>query len=189
MTEPEAASGPERLVVGLVRGVHGLRGVVRVEVLSDDEGRFAPGRTLFPEGSTRILTITWRQRDEPGLLVSFAEVGSREEAEPLRGVYLEADAPASALPEGVYYWHELLGAEVRSTEGAVLGAVEDVFRAGEAEVFVVSGGSRGELLIPAVGAFVREFAPREGRVVVDAEALGLEDEAPPRPRGRRSSRA
>jgi len=45
-------------------------------------------------------------------------------------------------------------------------------------------------MIPAVGAVVREFAPSEGRIVVDAEGLGLDD-APPvrRPRGRRTTNA
>ena len=35
---------------GLVRGLHGLRGAVRVEVLSDDPRRFARGSVLHPEG-------------------------------------------------------------------------------------------------------------------------------------------
>ena len=37
----------ERVTVGLVRGFHGLRGAVRVEVLSDDPERFAAGSVLF----------------------------------------------------------------------------------------------------------------------------------------------
>ena len=42
----------DRLVVGLVRGVHGLRGVVRVEILSDDPARFEAGTSSF----VRVLT-------------------------------------------------------------------------------------------------------------------------------------
>ena len=39
-------------MVGLIRGVRGLRGQVRVEVLTDDpEGRFGAGAVLFREGS------------------------------------------------------------------------------------------------------------------------------------------
>jgi ribosomal 30S subunit maturation factor RimM len=41
----------ERLVVGQIRGFHGLRGTVRVEPLTDRaEERFAVGRTLYREG-------------------------------------------------------------------------------------------------------------------------------------------
>jgi 16S rRNA processing protein RimM len=180
----------ERLVVGLVRGLHGLRGAVRVEVLTDDPDRFALGAILYLEGGADPLTVTWCQPDGPGLLIRFAEVPSRDAADALRDRYLEIAAPRDALPEGAYYWHEVQGALVTTTDGRELGTVEDVFRAGGGEVFVVSGGAWGEVMVPAVSAVVREFAPADGRIVVDADGLGL-DEAPPvrRPRGRRTTRA
>ncbi len=178
-----------RLVVGLVRGVHGLQGAVRVEPLSDDPARFEPGSRLYQEGSTRPLTVAWAQADEPGILVRFREVTSREAADVLRDAYLEADAPAASLAPGEYWWHEVIGATASTLGGEVLGRVEDIFRAGGGEVYVVRGGPRGELLVPAVRAVIRELAPREGRLVVDADALGLDEIAPRRPRGRRSSRA
>jgi 16S rRNA processing protein RimM len=183
------ASG-ERLVVGLVRGVHGLNGALRVEVLSDDPQRFEPGSVVHPEGSPRALTIAWRQEDGPGLLVRFEEVTTRSAAERLRDRYLEVSASGESLPPGEFYWHELTGVPVATVEGEQLGTVQDVFRAGEAEVLVVRGGDRGEVLVPAVHAVIRELAPREGRIVVDREALGLDDEpVRSKPRGRRTTRA
>jgi 16S rRNA processing protein RimM len=180
---------PERLVVGLVRGLHGLRGAVRVEMLSDDLTRFRRGSVLHLEGSADPLTITWAQQDGPGILLRFREVEDRPAAEDLRGRYLEAPTVPD-LPEGTYWWHEVTGVEVVTTEGEVLGTVEDVFRAGGGEVFVVRGGRRGEVLVPAVHAIVTELAPRSGRIVVDRDALGLDETPPqPRPRGRRTTRA
>jgi hypothetical protein len=68
--------------------------------------------------------------------------------------------------------------------------VADVFRTGGAEVLVVRGGRRGEVLVPVVGAIIREFAPRDRRIVVDPEALDLDGESVERkPRGRRTRRA
>ena len=167
-------AGQDRLVVGLVRGVQGLRGVVRVEVLTDDPGRFEQGSVLFVEGSTEPLTVASAHADGPGLLVGFAEVTDRTAADRLRQKYLEGDARAAEpLPEGAYYWHELVGCAVTSTTGETLGTVDDVFRVGESEVYVVNG-SRGEILVPAVSSIVKELAPAERRIVVDAEALGLE---------------
>jgi 16S rRNA processing protein RimM len=179
----------QRFVVGLVRGLHGLQGGVRVEPLTDDPARFAPGSRLYPEGTPRRLTVAWSQADAPGLLVRFEEVFTREAAEGLREVYLEADSPASGgLGADEYWWHEVVGVSVTTGSGETLGTVGDVFRAGGGEVYVVRGGPRGEILIPAVRAVFREFAPREGRIVVDADALGLGPLRPRRPRGRRSSR-
>jgi 16S rRNA processing protein RimM len=170
------AEDGNRLVVGLVRGMHGLRGQVRVEVLTDDPARFEPGSVLHPEGSTRSLTVDETRDDRPpGLLVAFREIRNREAAEQLRDAYLEADAPAEPLDADTYYWHEIMGSRVLTRTGAELGTVDDIFRAGEAEVYVVRGEGRPELLVPAVASVVTELAPREGRIVVDEEALGLDE--------------
>lgn len=162
--------------MGLVRGVHGLRGDVRVEVLTDDLARFEAGSVMHREGTDQPLTVE-RARDDrpPGLIVSFREVRDRTTAESLKDAYLEVEAPAEPLPERSYYWHEVVGSEVFTTSGETLGRVEDIFRAGAAEVYVVRDGAR-EHLVPAVSSVVRELAPREGRIVVDEAALGLTGE-------------
>jgi len=164
----------ERLVVGLVRGLQGLRGAVRVEVLTDNEERFTPGSVIYPEGSDRRLTVASAHRAGPGLLVRFREVRDRAGAESLRDAYLEA--PAAELPGESYYWHEIVGCEVSDSHGRVLGRVEEVFRVGESEVYVVRGGE-SELLVPAVASVVRDMSPGQKRIVVDELALGLDGEA------------
>jgi 16S rRNA processing protein RimM len=183
-------SAGERLAVGLVRGIHGLRGGLRVEVLTDrPEDRFRPGAVLYREGADQPLTIVSAQPNEPGWLVRFDEVPDRTAAEALRDSYLEVIvSPGEELPRGEYYWHEVEGSQVVSTDGQVLGTVVDVYRAGGAEVFVVRGDTYGEFDLPAVRNFIRIFAPRRGEIVVDAEALDLTPPPPKRPRGRRSSR-
>lgn len=180
-----ALSG-ERLVVGLVRGVHGLRGTVRVEVLTDRPAeRFAPGTVLHREGSDEPLTIAWSRpvEDGPGWRLRFRELPDRTAAESLRDAYLESATGTGDLARGEYWWHEVVGVAVTDVSGRALGTVEDVYRAGGAEVFVVGGGPIGEFDVPAVRSFIRIFAPRRGEIVVDAEALDLElpPEPPPAP--------
>lgn len=183
-------SAGERLAVALVRGLHGLRGAVRAEVLTDrPEERFRPGAVLFAEGSNQPLTIVTAQPSEPGWLIRFDEVADRTAAEGLRDTYLEVElAPADTLPRGEYYWHEVIGARVSDVDGRDLGTVVDVYRAGAAEVFVVQGEPYGEFDVPAVRDFVRIMAPRRGEIVVDADALELVPPETRRPRGRRSTR-
>jgi 16S rRNA processing protein RimM len=159
-------------VVGLVRGFRGVRGAVRVEVLTDDPARFTLGSVLHPEGSDERLTVAEVHADKPGIVVRFAEVPTRNAAEALRDTYLEAD-PVD-LPPDTYYWHEVVGCRVETTTGEELGMVGDVTRVGEAEVYLVRG-ARGELLVPAVRSVVMELAPADRRIVVDAVALGLDE--------------
>jgi 16S rRNA processing protein RimM len=170
----------ERVTVGLVRGLHGLRGAVRVEVLSDEPERFAVGSVLFAEGDDRPLTIAWTGPAKPGLLVRFEELPSREAVEHLRRRYLEV--AQEALPDGTYYWHQVQGLTASTTEGVKLGSVVDVFRAGGGEVYVVRGGTLGEVMVPAVSSVVVELDPDAGRLVVDPVALDLPTKPPRRRR-------
>jgi hypothetical protein len=123
-------------------------------------------------------------------------VPTRQAAEALRLAYLEIEAgPADALPRGAYYWHEMIGVAVRDPEGADLGTVREVYRAGGADVLEVAGGPRGGFDLPIARPFVRILAPRRGEIVADPEALDLPPAGslpPPRParppRPRRATR-
>jgi 16S rRNA processing protein RimM len=193
------ASATQRLVVALVRGLHGLRGAVRVEVLTDrPEQRFRKGAVLYREMSNAPLTIASAEpvADGPGWRIRFEEVPTRNDADHLRGAYLESVVhPVGELARGEVYWHEVVGSTVRGVDGADLGTVQDVYRVGENEVYVVRGERYGTFELPAVRAFIRVFAPRRGEIVVDAEALDLQppkarlpDEERPKAPRRRSRR-
>jgi 16S rRNA processing protein RimM len=162
----------DRLAVGLVRGVHGLRGALRVEILSDNADRFAVGSVVFAEGSQRPLTVSSAHRDGPGLLVQFREVKDRPTADTLREKYLEIIPAEGDLPADTYYWHDIIGCVVATQSGLSLGTVRDVFRVGESEVYVVHG-ERGEVLVPAVSSIVTKLDPPNKSIVVDGAALGI----------------
>jgi 16S rRNA processing protein RimM len=184
------------LVVGLVRGLRGLHGQVRVELITDrPDERFVVGAVLYPEGAAKGLTISEALpvADGPGWWLRFREVASRDAAESLRDTYLEIDTPGEPREEGRWLWHELEGLAVRSAAGDDLGTIVELYRAGGAEVFVVRG-PRGELDIPGVRGIVLDLAPERGEMIVDLEALALDarpveddyvrprDRRPPNPR-------
>lgn len=168
---------PTRLVVAQVRGLHGLNGAVRVEVLTDrPEARFATGNVLHVEGDPRPLTIAAAQavEDGPGWRLQFLEVPDRPASERLRNAYLEIEVDRSAdLEAGVAYWHEVIGSAVLDSSGAILGTVADVYRAGENEVYVVRGGPAGEFDIPAVRDIIATFAPERREIVINETVLDL----------------
>jgi ribosomal 30S subunit maturation factor RimM len=76
-------------------------------------------------------------------------------------------------PDAVF-WHELRGVRVTDEDGRDLGVIRDVYRAGGAEVIAVAGGDVRPFEMPVVRAFIRAWTPREGTIVIDASALGLE---------------
>lgn len=149
------------------------------------------GHVLQLEGSDAPLTIASAAPvdDGPGWRVGFREIQGRAAAEPLRDRYLEVVVDRDAeLEAGQAFWHEVIGSEVKGVGGNVLGTVADVYRAGEAEVYIVRGGPAGEFDLPAVRTVIRDFAPERGEIVIDEAVLDLAapavEQEPRRPRRR-----
>lgn len=168
-----------------MRGVRGLDGSLRLEVLTDvPEQRFIPGAQLFVETSDRVLTILEVTPSSPGLFVRFGEVQSRLAGERLIGAYLTIPAVQVQIPSDRVLWDEVIGVTVRDPQGAVIGEIRDLYRAGGAEVYVVHTPDGGEIDLPAVAAVIVEFAPREGRIVADLTGSELTVRAAKTPRRR-----
>ena len=173
------------LRVAQVRGVRGLDGSLRLEVLTDlPEQRFIPGAQLSVESSDRVLTILEVTPSSPGLFVRFGEVQSRLAGERLIGAYLTIPAAQVHIPSDRVLWDEVIGVTVRDPQGAVIGEIRDLYRAGGAEVYVVHTPDGGEIDLPAVAAVIVEFAPRDGRIVADLTGSELTVRAAKTPRRR-----
>ena len=92
----------------------------------------------------------------------------RNAAETLRG--LEARVPraeAVRLPEGQFYWDEVIGLHVEDTTGRPLGSVTQILETGANDVYVVQGPRGREILVPAIKDVVRLIDPPAGRMVID----------------------
>jgi len=173
------------LRVAQVRGVRGLDGSLRLEVLTDSpELRFVPGARLSVEGSDRALTLLEVTPSSPGLFVRFGEVQSRLAGERLIGAYLTIPAAQVQVPSDRVLWDEVIGVTVRDPQGEIIGEIRDLYRAGGAEVYVVQTPDGGEIDLPAVAAVIVEFAPREGRIVADLTSSELTVRAAKAPRRR-----
>jgi 16S rRNA processing protein RimM len=135
-------------------------------VVSDDPTRFEAGSQLIEAPSGRVLTVRGSRRRRGALVVAFADVVDRTLAEDLRGARLMVRADhARRLGPKEYWDHDLIGCEVITLEGAVVGRVEEVLHAPANEVLVVRGESR-EHLVPLIMDVVREIRPRE-RITID----------------------
>jgi len=173
------------LRVAQVRGVRGLDGSLRLEVLTDTpEQRFVPGARLSVEGSDRILTLLEVTPSSPGLFVRFGEVQSRLAGERLIGAYLTIPAAEVQIPPDRVLWDEVIGITVRDPQGEVIGEIRDLYRAGGAEVYVVQTPDGGEIDLPAVASVIVDFAPRDGRIVADLTGSELTVRAAKAPRRR-----
>lgn len=155
----------EFLAVGRVVAPWGIRGELKVDVLTDFPERFAPRNKVYIDGCA--VTIEWSRYHEGRAIVKLSGIDHVEAAERLRGQYLEIrHADAHPLPEGQYYQFQLIGLEVWTTKGELLGSVTDILPTGSNDVYVVHSDDR-ELLIPAIEDVVKSVDLEKGRMVIE----------------------
>jgi 16S rRNA processing protein RimM len=155
------------VVVGIVTGVHGLRGEVSVQNRSDNPDRWTPGGTVFREDGAP-LTISASRRHGRRLRVSFGGVSDRSSAEALRGTVLVV--PESWLPdlaEGEWWAHQLEGCEVRTVSGRILGAVREVIPNPANDLWVAVDDAGRETLVPALADLLIDVDVAARTIVVD----------------------
>lgn len=156
-----------RVVVGRVGRAHGIRGDVAVQPRTDEpRRRFAVGAVV--RAGERVLTVETVREHQGRLLVGFAEVADRTEAEALGGALLEADVDAAEQPEDPeeFYDHQLVGLRVETTDGTRVGEVVRVEHPAGQDLLVIDRDGE-ELLFPFVVALVPEVDLSGGRVVID----------------------
>ena len=143
-----------QLVVGRITRPHGVRGEVSVEVRTDEpDRRFAVGSVLATDpvaaGPLTVESVRWHSGR---LLIQFAGVNDRNEADDLRGIWLTLD-PAEAGPSDdpdEFHDTELIGLAVVTTSGEPVGRVTDVRHFGQ-DLLVIEPGPAGSSAEPQAG--------------------------------------
>jgi 16S rRNA processing protein RimM len=176
---------PEDLrTIGVITGVHGLQGTLRVAPLSDFPERFAALHTVYLQrdetvlGTYQVKRVKWLQAQ---LLVTLREITKREAAELLRGAELcVLDSETWPLPENVFYVSELIGYAAIAEDGAEIGRLTDVIEGAQDTLIVTM--AQGELLVPFVHAWVGEVNSQRRTIqILNWRRLAESDEIPGSP--------
>jgi 16S rRNA processing protein RimM len=170
-TPPPPAPAP--VLVGEITRAHGIKGEVAVTVFSENPHRFAPGTEVWvgPDAGDLRPARVVRSRPQPGhagrVILRLDETLDRTMAEALRGCLLFAGPEDEGeLEEDAWWERDLVGLEVRDTEGNLLGTLTGVLSRPAQDLWEMAGPS-GPVLIPATRAIVRSVDVAGGVVTVD----------------------
>ena len=172
---------PARVPVGRVVGAHGLRGELRVRYQGDGPESLLAAREVAlgtnPEDEeARVLEVTSASPGRRGeVRLGLAGVADRDSADALRGQWLLMDlAHLPRLPQGEFYWYQLIGCRVVGHDGTEVGTVREILETGAHDVLVVEGGDGREHLLPTARELLTEV-DLEGRRLVMELLPGLLD--------------
>lgn len=167
-------------------GSHGTEGAVRVRILGDGPEHLLAAREVALADSARGTEDPAPVRFEveeggtgrPGeVRLQLRGIGDIEAARALRGRLVVAPAAAlPELPEGEFYWFQLVGCRVARADGEEVGTVRELWDAGAHDVLVVEGDDGRDRLVPTARAVMREVDLAARRIVVE-DVPGLLDPA------------
>lgn len=160
-----------RVPMGRIVGVFGLRGEVKLESWTDPRERifdYQPWQLQSAPGHSEMVGGVRGRKQGKGLVAGLPDVDTPEQAAALIGADILVDRELLPAPaEGEYYWADLEGLQVVTTEGESLGRVSHLVATGANDVLVVRGGKREHLLPFVMEQYVREVDMDAGRMVVD----------------------
>ncbi len=145
-----------QILLGKVGAVYGIKGWLKIHSFT---GELDAILDYFPwslklGNNTQTVDITdWRKHNK-GLVVKVSGIDDRDEAQALVGSeILTSESALPNLPQGDFYWRDLIGMSVVTTKGYDLGVVSDMMETGANDVLVVKanlndGFSKKERLIP-----------------------------------------
>lgn len=158
-------------LIGEIVNTHGVKGEVRIKQITDFIERFDVGATIYLKNKKAEyipLTISASRRHKGLLLVRFEEYRTLNEVELLKGLSLYIkEEQQTELAANEYYYHEIIGCEVISTEDEQIGTIDSILAPGANDVWVVKNDSGKEHLIPYIPDVVKDVDIEKKRVIIE----------------------
>lgn len=159
----------EHLVVGEVVRPQGLRGELKIRLLTDDPDRFFDLKSVLVHGEARALHCN---RVHDGFAyVRLEGIYSHEAADAMRGtmLYIRREE-AVELPEDTDFICDLIGCVATDTEGLHHGKLIEVLQPGGVDVYMFKG-ERGTLMVPALKKVMLKVDTEAKQILLDADGL------------------
>ncbi len=175
---------PDRVLLAVIGGAHGIKGEVRVRSFTadpEDIGAYGP----LTDAKGRRYTVASARAQKNVVVVRFKEVADRNAAELLNGTELFVDR--AALPEegeDEFYQADLVGLVARLVDGTVIGEVVAFHDFGAGDILEIAPEQGSSVMIPFTEAAVPEVDLDLGFILVEPTAAGLlpaDEDAPREP--------
>ncbi|WP_404851488.1 ribosome maturation factor RimM [Colwellia sp. RSH04] len=169
-------SKEQQIILGKVGAVYGIKGWLRIHSFTDDPDAildYFPWSLKLGNNTQTVDVTDWRKHNK-GLIVKVAGIDDRDIAQKLVSSEIFVNESAlPELPEGDYYWRDLIGMKVVTSNGYDLGVVSELLETGANDVLVVKanlndGFGKKERLIPyTLGQAVESVNAENKQICVD----------------------
>ena len=158
----------KNLEIGQIVNTFGIKGFVKVNPWVNDVTRFDSLKKVYIKirKSLKELEIEEVKYHKNMVLLKLKGIDDMNEAEKRKGSYLKIHRKdAIPLPEGTYFIADLIGLEVYTDEGILLGKVDDIYNNGSTDIYVVKNESGKQILLPGIDEVLKNIDLEKEKIV------------------------
>lgn len=155
--------------IGQIVNTFGIKGMVKVNPFTDDISQFEEMETILVDKKGNLLEIQIEEvkYSKNQVLLKLKGIETVEEAEKYRNCYLKLPREkARKLPKNTYFIADLIGLEVYTEEGKLLGKVDDIYNTGASDIYIIKDTLGKQILLPAIKEVIKQIDLEQEKIVV-----------------------
>ena len=155
--------------IGQIVNTFGIKGMVKVNPFTDDISQFEEMETILVDkkGSLLEMQIEEVKYSKNQVLLKLKGIETVNDAEKYRNCYLKLPREkARKLPKNTYFIADLIGLEVYTEEGKLLGKVDDIYNTGASDIYVIKDELGKQILLPAIKDVIKQIDLEQEKIVV-----------------------
>lgn len=155
--------------IGQIVNHFGIKGFVKVNPFTDDPEQFETLGTILIEKNKKVseMQIEEVKYSKNQILLKLKGVDDIDEAEKYRGAMIKIPREkAKKLPEGIYFIADLLGMQVETDDGNLVGILEDIYNTGANDIYVVKNELGKQVLLPGTKDVIKQVDMENEKIIV-----------------------
>lgn len=159
----------EYFEIGQIVNTFGIKGIVKVNSFTEDPLEFEQLKTILVEKNKKLLEfeIEEAKPHKNQVLLKLKGINDINEAEKYKGCYIKLPREkAKKLPENTYFIADLIGLEVYTDSGELLGKVDDIYNSGSADIYVIKNELGKQILLPGIKDVIKEIDVDNEKIIV-----------------------
>ena len=159
----------KKLEIGQIVNTHWIKVEIKVTPFTNDITRFDDLEEVYVKSKkkSKLYKVEGVRYHKNMVLIKLEGINTPEQADLLRNAYLEVDREhAVPLEEGTYYIVDLIGLEVYTEEGKLLGKVDDIYNTGANDIYVIKDELGKQVLLPGIKDVIKNVDLEGGKITV-----------------------
>ena len=154
----------DKFEVGKIVNTFGIKGEVKVALYTENINNFKKGNKIYVNNKEMQIEKSRLQKNM--LILKLKGVDNMTDAEDLRDSIITVERNKKELPSGTYYIADLIGLDVYTDEGALLGKIIDIYNTGANDIYTVKTLEGKEVLLPAIKDVIKQVDIQNKKVIV-----------------------